>query len=125
MSDMDPIKPFTALIRSLRRSVKGAGTDHTAQSATSTTAAAGIATAAPLPGGLQPRLAKLTPWDERRARELFVESTLLHEFGAELAQDPAFFELVQRVSLHLGSESVVNERLDQLLREVAAGRAAR
>lgn len=118
-ANVDPIKPFTTLIRSLGRSGKPAAAEGASQSSGSTEATAAIAAAPSVQGRLRKRLASLAPWDAQRARELFVESTLLHEFGAELAADPAFFELVQRVSLHLSGESAVSERLDALLRELA------
>jgi hypothetical protein len=122
---MDPIKPFTTLIRSLRRSDKSASNERTVPADASTGAAANIAASPAVHDRLQSRLATLAPWDAKRARELFVETTLLHEFGAELAADPAFFELVQRVSLHLSGETTVSDRLDGLLRELAAHRMAR
>lgn len=119
---MDPIKPFTTLLRSLRRAGK-TDAPRTTQPGTadSPAASASIATVPAVQGRLQSRLSTLAPWDEKRARELFVESTLLHEFGAELAEDPAFFELVQRVSTHIGGEASLRARLDQLLRDLGRG----
>ena len=121
---MDPIKPFTTLIRSLQRSEKS-GDAQSAGRGASTAHVSVVAGVAAIQNRLQTRLATLDPWDAKRARELFVESTLLHEFGAELLDDPAFFELVQRVSLHLGGEAAISERLDQLLRELNASRVTR
>jgi len=122
---MDPIKPFTTLIRSLRRAGNSADVQRTTPSGSSVAAAAGLSAVPAVQARLQAKLATLTTWDAKRARDFFVESTLLHEFGAELADDPAFFELVQRVSLHLAGESAVSERLDLLLRDVLAARGSR
>lgn len=53
---------------------------------------------------------------------MFVEHILLMELGEDLALDPAFADLVQRVCSQLGSEPAVGARLDELLQQVAAGR---
>lgn len=121
---MDPIKPFTTLIRSLRRAGETIATRGASESAaTNNSATTGVTATAPVQERLNARLATLTPWDAKRARELFVESTLLREFGTELASDPGFFDLIQRVSTHLSNEVGLSETLDRLLRELAFGPA--
>jgi hypothetical protein len=123
---MDPLRPFTNLLRSLwtgstrsaarsdgaRRQAPGSG----AQQAQATAAAA------PVTARLQARLATLHEWNNARARELFVEHVLLMEFGGDLARDPTFADLVRRVSTHLGASPMLADRLDQLLQAVAADR---
>lgn len=125
---MDPLKPFTTLIRSLSasRSAKSpqtaqARSHHTDTDPQTSAAAAGIMPASAVHSRLQARLSALTEWDSKRARETFVECILLNELGAQLAEDPAFFELVRRVSINLDSEPQISSRLDQVLRELAAG----
>lgn len=118
---MDPLRPFTNLIRSLSSTTKVESSRP-----------------APSPGGVAPgatplvhdamnplrsRLAALKQWDPGRARELFVEHVLLSELGESLQQDGKFPELVQRVSTHLGSEPALNARLDELLKQLAAGQS--
>jgi len=60
------------------------------------------------------------PWNRQRAREMFVEQMLLRELGPEIANDAAFVELVDRVSALIGEQRGISDRLDQLLRELAA-----
>lgn len=120
---MDPLRPFAHLIRSLwtakRPATNAAGS---ATQGTGTQQPHAIAPSAAIASRLQSRLSTLQQWNGERARELFVEHILLAEFGEDLALDPAFAELVQRVCSHLGSEPAVGARLDELLQQVAAGR---
>jgi hypothetical protein len=118
---MDPLKPFAHLIRSLRTPKRSAAAG-TATHGADTQRPNVVVSAAPIASRLQSRLATLQQWNKARARELFVEDLLLMEFGEGLALDPAFAELVQRVSTHLGSEPAIGARLDELLQQVAAGR---
>jgi hypothetical protein len=48
-------------------------------------------------------------------REVFVETTLLWELGEHLARDPAFTEMVARVSGQLQADPAVMQRLHRLL----------
>jgi hypothetical protein len=123
---LDPLKPFTNLIRSLgigkRPAVREPGS-ATARRVEGTNAdAQPVASSGPVSARLQSRLAALQQWDGDTARQVFVEHILLVELGEGLARDPAFGDLVQRVSAQLGSEPTVRARLDQLLRELAAGK---
>lgn len=124
---MDPLRPFTNLIRSLwvsksdqaRRT--GAGT--AGESAGIAPASiAGVAPARAVTSRLQLRLSALTEWNSNRARELFVESILLNELGEDLSGDPGFTDLVGKVSAYLASEPRISARLDQVLRELLAAR---
>lgn len=123
---MDPLRPFADLIRSLwsagksRPAQRAAGRTETAAAARSEPKA--VSSSARVAGRLQPRLAALQEWNGERARELFVEQILLVELGEDLARDPAFVDLVQRVSVQLGSEPAVRARLDELLQAMAAGK---
>jgi hypothetical protein len=123
---MDPLKPFANLIRSLWSSTKGAPARATAgartaqASAGTQTQAQAIAASTQVSARLQARLAALREWNSVRARELFVEHALLMQFGGDLAHDPTFAELVQRVSAQLATEPALGARLDQLLQDLAA-----
>lgn len=117
---MDPLRPFAHLIRSLTTGKKSA--PGTAARGASTRQSHAVAASAPIVNRLQTRLAALQQWNGERARELFVEHILLAEFGEDLALDPAFADLVQRVCGQLGSEPALGARLDELLQDVAAGR---
>ena len=105
---MDPLRPFAHLIRSLstgKRSAAGAAGAATQGAGAQQPHA--VAPSAPVVNRLQTRLAALQQWNGERARELFVEHMLLMEFGEDLALDPAFADLVQRVCSQLGSEPAV------------------
>jgi len=126
---VDPLKPFANLIRSLWSSTKRAparapaGARATPATAGQQTPARAIAPATSVSARLQARLATLREWNSAQARELFVEHALLMEFGSDLAHDPTFAELVQRVSAQLATEPALGARLDQLLQDLAANRA--
>ncbi len=125
---MDPLRPFSNLIRSLwpgttrarARAVDGARPAQTG--AGEPAQAQAIAASSQVSARLQSRLATLREWNSSRARELFVEHVLLMEFGSDLARDPTFADLVRRVSAQLDAEPAFGARLDQLLQELAAGR---
>ncbi len=125
---MDPLRPFANLIRSLWTGTKAAPARaadgaRLAQGTTGPRAQAdAIAASTPLSARLQSRLAALREWNSVRARELFVEHVLLMEFGSDLARDPTFADLVQRVSAQLDAEPTLRTRLDQLLQELATDR---
>ena len=122
---MDPIRPFSLLLRSLRATrKKGASSvaNETGSTSAQGTQVAGIAaarSAQPAEQPLRDRLTSNAPWDSRKAREIFVEHTLARELGAELARDPAFGELVANVSVLIEREPRINARLDTLLRDLA------
>jgi hypothetical protein len=123
---MDPLRPFTSLIRSLRstRSERAAGNSSATASATPSKldAVAEASRSRPVHARLQARLATLTEWNPAQARELFVECILLEELGAELERDPAFADLVRKVGGQLASEARIGSRLDQVLRALSVNR---
>lgn len=124
---MDPLRPFLSLVRSLwvgNTTARTANRTQAATSAHSTNAAGHIAASQPIERRLQSQLNALTSagaWNAQRAREVFVRQVLLVELGEELAADPAFVELVLKVSAQLGGDPRISTRLDELLRELAAG----
>jgi hypothetical protein len=120
---MDPLRPFAHLIRSLWTGKRpAAGTAGAATQSTGAQHPHAVAASSPVANRLQTRLAALQQWNGERARELFVEHILLMELGEDLALDPAFADLVQRVCSQLATEPAVGARLDELLQQVAAGR---
>lgn len=119
---MDPLRPFLTLVRALwtdsaasvkatrRPPVDGSG---------STSAAGEVAASMPIERRLQSQLAALRSWNPQRAREIFVTQVLLGELGQQLTLDPAFMDLVQKVSAQLGNELKLSARLDRVLRDLA------
>lgn len=123
---MDPLRPFLSLVRSLWTSTSAAKNVRERQATTPPHASSGhaaeIATSRSVEQRLQTHLAVLVrPWNAQRAREVFVGQVLLHELGEHLATDPAFVDLIHRVSNQLGSDPRLSARLDELLRQLAAG----
>jgi hypothetical protein len=123
---MDPLRPFTNLIRSLWIGKPAAPRETASATARSTARtdadARPVAPSAQVSARLQSQLAALQQWNGDTARKVFVEHILLVELGEDLARDPGFGDLVQRVSAQLGSEPTVRARLDDLLRELAASK---
>lgn len=121
---MDPLRPFLSLVRSLWTSSatsKTVARRQTTAASPSSGQAMEIAASRPIERRLQSQLAPLIRlWNAQRAREIFVGQVLLHELGEQLAADPAFAELIQRVSSQLGSDPRLSARLDDLLRKLAA-----
>jgi hypothetical protein len=126
---MDPLKPFTSIIRSFweQYARRADGNPRSAESSATTQQKLAPVKSAPaiqtLHSRLRSRLATLAQWDPSRARQLFVECALTAELGDELARDPAFANIVQRVSQQLESDWKLSSRLDSLLKRVAAGEA--
>jgi stage V sporulation protein SpoVS len=121
---MDPLRPFLSLVRSLWGSnTQSANRTQAGTPAHSTDVAGHIAASPPIERRLQSQLNALTSagaWNPQRAREVFVRQVLLAELGEELAADPAFVELVSKVSAQLGGDPRISIRLDELLQALAA-----
>ena len=123
---MDPLRPFLSLIRSLSTSTatsKSASARQATPAAADSGPAKPIDPSRPIEQRLQSQLAAaIRPWNAQRAREIFVGEVLLHELGEQLAIDPSFSDLVQRVSEQLGDDPRLGARLDDLLRAIATER---
>lgn len=123
---MDPLRPFLSLVRSLWTTGNVGKSAARTQGATASGSAHDASEILPSPSiemRLHTHLAPIDAagaWNAQRAREVFVNQVLLTELGEELAADPAFAQLAQRVSEHLGGDSRISSRLDELLREIAA-----
>lgn len=118
---MDPLRPFLALIRSLSTGTAGAKNSRERQSTQSTSGQAAEISIRTVEQRLQADLSVMArAWNAQRAREVFVGRVLLHELGEHLSADPAFSDLIQRVSSQLGSDPRLSARLDELLLQLAA-----
>lgn len=123
---MDPLRPFLSLVRSLWVGNSKAPNRASAATAVSSNPVAGpIAASQPIERRLQAQLNALTAagaWNPQRAREVFVSQVLLTELGEALVTDPAFDDLVLKVSAQLGGDPRISTRLDELLRALAGNR---
>jgi hypothetical protein len=111
---MDPLRPFTSLIRSLWV----AGKPRTSAARTNPLPPMAAAAAPSIESRLRLRLGALSPWHANRAREIFVETVLSNVLGAELEADPDFQPWVREVSAHLASAQDLSARLDELLQSL-------
>jgi len=124
---VDPLRPFTDLIRSLSRTAAPRRAEASGTQAQATPACADQAESAATPGApsslherLRAQSAQLAAASPRRMRELFVETVLALELGEGLARDPAFAEVVGRVAEQLGDDPRIATRLEQVLLEMTA-----
>lgn len=123
---MDPLKPFTSIIRSIwgQRSERVGGTSKSSPGPAVHERRApgyveGSQAAQSLDSRLRLRMSALSKWDEKAARRLFVECVLISELGETLMGDPAFARVVNTVSEQLASDEALSRRLDELLHELA------
>jgi hypothetical protein len=73
-----------------------------------------------LEGRLRARLAAVAIADPDQARHIFVETVLLAEIGDELARDPAFADVVAKVSAQLHADATVRAQLTTLIASLRA-----
>jgi hypothetical protein len=113
----DPLRPFAQLIRALwhgrtqRTADNGATANHSPPTADARAPGEGVS----LQTRLVSRIASIDAGNASRMRETFVETVLLWELGEHLAQDPAFGEMVERVSQQLALDPAVSAQLHELL----------
>jgi len=116
----DPLRPFVQIIRA---SLASKSTRPASDRATGTSPSSSPEARTTPNGSLQSRLAaRLSAIDRNntsRMRKTFVETVLLSELGENLAQDPAFAELVNRVSEQLGAHPTIGPRLQALLLQLS------
>jgi hypothetical protein len=123
---MDPLSPFTSLIRSLWRS----RTERSNVPAPAAGMHGGPGVAPPeaqrprseedLREQLRMRLVPLANATPERRCQAFVETVLLSELSESAGTDPRFAEIVGRVVQELTADSRVSARLDELLAELPA-----
>jgi hypothetical protein len=113
---MDPLSPFTNLIRSLWHSRMQRAGARTGQSEAPTTPPTDAVDATRRAHGeLRDRMAQLQQATPEHRCEVFVRTVLLCELGEKVAADPRFSELVTRVVSELRTDPRVATRLDELL----------
>jgi hypothetical protein len=121
----DPLRPFADAIRLLWRARQkrlGRAEDTTAPGSSGPQRSEQRSSQQPeetLRSRLQARICGLDSTNSRKMRETFVETVLLWELGDQLAPDPAFGELVLRVSEQLESDRSVGDRLHRALLDLA------
>ena len=121
---MDPLKPFNSIVRSIwtRETRRTDAAEKNIAQPSQTEELRSVDESRPvlpLTSQLRTRIQQIGPWDGKRAREIFVESILLSELGIDLARDPSFGGVVQKISRQLESDAALTLRLDTLLREMA------
>jgi|KBSMisStandDraft_5_1062788.scaffolds.fasta_scaffold1295950_1 hypothetical protein len=123
---MDPLRPFTGLIRTLWKSTAPSTTQKDALASASTAGAeeARSEAALALEGTtlrtqIRARLRRIGLNDPRLAREVFVETVLTAELGESLSRDPGFTDMVKRLAEHMGADERVGDRLHSLLCSLA------
>jgi|SRR6185312_9105141 len=128
---MDPLRPFSHLIRALRKSgarplERPAGTAAPCQpnaEQPTETPAEGDAALVALKSEVRARLGPVGLADPHRAREVFVEAVMARELGLGLTPGPELSEISRRVAAQIGSHPRLSERLHAILMAVAEGRA--
>ena len=123
---MDPLRPFTGLIRTLWKAGGSAAAPDADAPGSAPVAEmandpeAGAVAEATLRSSLRLRLLQVGLADPRRARATFVETVLAAELGDHLSQDSAFAELVTRVADQIAADPRLGGRLQALLEVVVA-----
>jgi hypothetical protein len=116
---VDPLRPFTDLVRSLWGSRSGPAprTEATGQTRRleEQQPAAVAAATDELRTRLRARLSQDGLADAGRARELFVEVVLGWELGDRVQGDPAFAGMVKTVASRIAERPQLCDRLQQLL----------
>lgn len=115
---VDSIRPFVSLIRTLSRK-KAEATGGVAEPNVTGNNTANDA-AEPdrnlqLEARLRLRLAEVEGANPEKARQAFVETVLLSQLGEDLARDPAFAEVVAKVSDQLDTDAQTRAQLADLI----------
>jgi hypothetical protein len=129
---MDPLRPFSDLIRALWRSsgtrvgrthaqgeARPATPEHVSQDVSGAESAD-----LPLRSEIRTRIRQIGLGDPQRVREAFVEIVITRELGLSATHAADFAELAQQVAARIGSHKEVSERLHVLLTELAKEPAA-
>jgi hypothetical protein len=124
---MDPLRPFSDLIRALwksggsrvDRAQRAAAPDPAGPQRRSEASTAAGRELQSLESELAIRLRQIGLADPRRVREIFVETVMARELGLGAPSSPAFTELAQRVADRIGSHARLSARLHTLLAALA------
>jgi hypothetical protein len=127
---MDPLRPFSDLIRALWKSnarrvdrpggVSASQAMQAEQPAEKT--AAGETGLVALKSEVRARLGPVGLSDKRRAREVFVEAVMARELGLGSGHDQEFSNVARRVAARIGSHPRLSERLHVILTALMEGR---
>jgi hypothetical protein len=116
---VDSIRPFVALIRTLSRkkveAPDGVAEPDIAGDTSANHAAAEANRNSELESRLRARLAAVDASNPEQARQTFVETVLLSQLGEDLARDPAFADVVARVSDQLLCDAQTRAQLANLI----------
>jgi len=120
---VDSIRPFATLIRTLSRK-KVEAPDGVAEpdvaGDTSNRAPTEADRNSELEARLRARLAAVDASNPEKARQAFVETVLLSQLGEDLAKDPAFADVVAKVSDQLLCDAQTRAQLTGLIATLRA-----
>lgn len=128
---MDPLRPFSDLIRSLWKSnaprvdrPTGAPASQATNPGPADTAVEdeGVGLVA-LKSEIRSRLGQVGLADPHRTREVFVEVVMARELGLGPEHDEEFSSIARRVAAQIASNPRLSERLHVLLMALAEGRS--
>ncbi|MCH2172728.1 hypothetical protein MK489_18290 [Myxococcota bacterium] len=124
MSKIDRLGSMIGTLRQRVRETRGSPDSHAATGASSEVLSdsddAGVET---LRSRVIERLAAIPPEEPdhaSRARRIFVESVLFHEFGATMSDDPRFSELVDRVCDQIDTDESFQSQFDSMIDELSS-----
>ncbi|HXS22554.1 MAG TPA: hypothetical protein VN735_15080 [Steroidobacteraceae bacterium] len=127
---MDPLRPFSDLIRSLwksstarvQRAQGGTGASRTSPQSTAPLEAESGSLS--LRSEIRSRIRQIGLSDPRRVREVFVETVIARELGLGTSHAADLTEIAERVAARIGSHSELSDRLHTLLVALAEDPAA-
>lgn len=126
---MDPLRPFSDLIRSLwksstprvERAQGGAGARRANPQSSPPEAESGSLS---LRAEIRSRIRQIGLSDPRRVREVFVETVIARELGLGTGHAADLTELAERIAARIGLHSELSSRLHTLLVAIAEDPAA-
>lgn len=129
---MDPLRPFSDLIRALwkssaarvERTQGGAETRQATPERTDAGSQASDSAYLSLASQVRARIRQIGVRDPRRVREVFVETVIARELGLGASHAADVAELAQRVAAEIGANPSVSDRLHALLTALAEDPAA-
>jgi hypothetical protein len=129
---MDPLRPFSNLIRSLSKSGathtrRAQGGTEAGRASTESTGSADTA-AEPAPPSLRSeirdRMRQIDLGDRGRVRQVFVETVIARELGLGATQAAEVAGLAEQIAAQIGSHPRLSDRLHTLLTALAEEPAA-
>lgn len=126
---MDPLRPFTDLIRSLSRQGSKKTTrqdpNRTLQRGRSsgTNAVVNAGASESIQAQICSRITERGATNPVQRRAIFVETVLAQQLGSVLIGDPGFEEVVRKITDQIGSNPIMSQRLDHLLQTLPSSAA--